>query len=64
MKKLYKNNLEYIKEIIETKENNPKYNFKIIILTSEKLPLYLENLFEVFDETISNLSKFKKTFSF
>lgn len=61
---LQKNNLEYIKEIIETKENNPKYNFKIIILTSEKLPLYLENLFEVFDETISNLSKFKKTFSF
>ena len=35
---LKKNNLDYIKEIVETKEDNPKYNFTIIVADEENVP--------------------------
>ena len=37
-------NLNYIKEIVETKKENPKYNLTIIIISNKDLPLQLNNL--------------------
>ena len=68
---LKKNNLDYIKEIVETKRENPKYNFTIIIIDNENIPTQLNNLASFVDKLeldnennirncILNLSKFEK----
>lgn len=68
---LKKNNLDYIKEIVETKRENPKYNFTIIIIDNENIPTQLNNLASFVDKLeldnennirnyILNLSRFEK----
>ena len=54
-------NLNYIKEIIETKKENPKYNLTIIIMSNKTLPLQLDNLSIYIEEKeINNKKDIKK----
>ena len=54
-------NLNYIKEIIETKKENPKYNLIIIIMSNKTLPLQLDNLSIYIEEKeINNKKDIKK----
>ena len=54
-------NLNYIKEIIETKTENPKYNLTIIIMSNKTLPLQLDNLSIYIEEKeINNKKDIKK----
>lgn len=68
---LKKNNLDYIKEILDTKKANPKYNFTLIIADVEEVPVQLENMVKFLDKQvidneknitkyISDLAKFAK----
>ena len=41
---LEKQNIDYIKEIIEIKKNNPNYNFKLIVISDNSVPEKLSNL--------------------
>ena len=49
---LQRNNLEYIKEIIETKKESPKYNFTIIIADTENVPQQLDRLSDFIDKQV------------
>ena len=54
-------NLNYIKEIIETKKENPKYNLTIIIMSNKTLPSQLDNLSIYIEEKeINNKKHIKK----
>ena len=54
-------NLNYIKEIIETKKENPKYNLTIIIMSNKILPSQLDNLSIYIEEKeINNKKDIKK----
>ena len=54
-------NLNYIKEMIETKKENPKYNLTIIIMSNKILPLQLDNLSIYIEEKeINNKKDIKK----
>ena len=54
-------NLNYIKEIIETKKENPKYNLTIIIMSNKTLPSQLNNLSIYIEEKeINNKKDIKK----
>ena len=54
-------NLNYIKEIIETKKENPKYNLTIIIMSNKTLPSQLNNLSIYIEEKeINNKRDIKK----
>ena len=44
-------NLEYIKEIVETKRDNPKYNLTIVIVSEENLPFQLKDFSKFIDES-------------
>ena len=55
-------NLNYIKEIVETKKENPKYNLTIIIISNKDLPLQLNNLsIYIEGKEIYNEKDIKKT---
>ena len=49
---LKKSNLDYIKEILDTKKANPKYNFTLIIADVEEVPVQLENMVEFLDKQV------------
>ena len=51
---LKKNNLDYIKEIVETKKETPRYNFTVIIADNEDVPLQLENIVDFIDKQITD----------
>ena len=51
---LKKNNLDYIKEIFETKKDNPKYNFTVIIADEENIPPQLEEMADFMDKQITD----------
>ena len=51
---LKKNNLDYIKEIFETKKDNPKYNFAVIIADEENIPPQLEEMADFMDKQITD----------
>ncbi|MHB9296906.1 SUMF1/EgtB/PvdO family nonheme iron enzyme [Fusobacterium polymorphum] len=54
-------NLNYIKEIIETKKENPKYNLTIIIMSNKTLSSQLDNLSIYIEEKeINNKKDIKK----
>lgn len=68
---LKKSNLDYIKEILDTKKANPKYNFTLIIADTEEVAAQLENMVKFLDKQvidnekniikyISDLAKFAK----
>ena len=44
-------NLEYIKEIAETKRENPKYNLTILIVSEENLPFQLKDFSKFIDKS-------------
>ena len=68
---LKKNNLDYFREIFETKKETPRYNFTVIIADNEDVPPQLENIVDFIDKQITDnegairkyildLAKFKK----
>ena len=68
---LKKNNLDYFREIFETKKETPRYNFTVIIADNEDVPPQLEDKADFIDKQITDnegairkyildLAKFKK----
>ena len=51
---LKKNNLDYIKEIVETKKETPRYNFTVIIADNENVPPQLEDKADFVDKQITD----------
>ena len=51
---LKKNNLDYIKEIVETKKETPRYNFTVIIADEENIPPQLEDMADFIDKQITD----------
>ena len=51
---LRKNNLDYIKEIVETKKETPRYNFTVIIADEENVPPQLEDMADFIDKQITD----------
>ena len=51
---LKKNNLDYFREIFETKKEVPRYNFTVIIADNEDVPLQLENIVDFIDKQITD----------
>ena len=51
---LKKNNLDYIKEIVETKKETPRYNFTVIIADNENIPPQLEDMADFVDKQITD----------
>ena len=51
---LKKNNLDYIKEIVETKKETPRYNFTVIIADEENIPSQLEDMADFVDKQITD----------
>ena len=51
---LKKNNLDYIKEIVETKKETPRYNFTVIIADEENVPPQLEDMADFVDKQITD----------
>ena len=51
---LKKNNLDYIKEIVETKKETPRYNFTVIIADEENIPPQLEDMADFVDKQITD----------
>ena len=51
---LKKNNLDYIKEIVETKKETPRYNFTVIIADEENVPPQLEDMADFIDKQITD----------
>ena len=49
-----KNNLDYIKEIVETKKETPRYNFTVIIADEENVPPQLEDMADFVDKQITD----------
>ena len=68
---LKKNNLDYFREIFETKKETPRYNFTVVIADNEDVPPQLEGVVDFVDKQIVDnegaikkyildLAKFKK----
>ena len=51
---LKKNNLDYFREIVETKKETPRYNFTVVIADNEDVPPQLENLIDFIDKQITD----------
>ena len=51
---LKKNNLDYFREIFETKKETPRYNFTVIIADNEDVPPQLENIVDFIDKQITD----------
>ena len=51
---LKKNNLDYFREIVETKKETPRYNFTVIIADNENVPPQLENKADFMDKQITD----------
>ena len=51
---LKKNNLDYFREIVETKKEAPRYNFTVIIADEENLPPQLEDMVDFVDKQITD----------
>ena len=47
-----KNNLDYFREIFETKKETPRYNFSVIIADNEDVPPQLEGIVDFVDKQI------------
>ena len=51
---LKKNNLDYFREIVETKKETPRYNFTVIIADNENIPPQLEDMADFVDKQITD----------
>ncbi len=51
---LKKNNLDYFREIFETKKETPRYNFTVIIADNEDVPPQLEDKADFIDKQITD----------
>ena len=51
---LKKNNLDYFREIVETKKETPRYNFTVIIADNENVPPQLEDKADFVDKQITD----------
>ena len=51
---LKKNNLDYFREIFETKKEAPRYNFTVVIADNEDVPPQLENIVDFIDKQITD----------
>ncbi len=51
---LKKNNLDYFREIFETKKEAPRYNFTVIIADNEDVPPQLEGIVDFIDKQITD----------
>ena len=51
---LKKNNLDYFREIVETKKETPRYNFTVIIADEENVPPQLEDMADFVDKQITD----------
>ena len=51
---LKKNNLDYFREIVETKKETPRYNFTVIIADNENIPPQLEDKADFVDKQITD----------
>lgn len=49
---LKKNNLDYFREIFETKKETPRYNFTVVIADNEDVPPQLEGIVDFVDKQI------------
>ena len=49
---LKKNNLDYFREIVETKKETPRYNFTVVIADNEDVPPQLEGVVDFVDKQI------------
>ena len=46
---LKKNNLDYFREIVDTKKKAPSYNFSVVIVDNEDIPPQLEDMTDFID---------------
>ena len=51
---LKKNNLDYFREIVETKKEAPRYNFTVVIADNEDAPPQLEDMVDFIDKQITD----------
>ena len=51
---LKKNNLDYFREIVETKKEAPRYNFTVVIADNEDVPPQLESIVDFIDKQITD----------
>ena len=51
---LMKNNLDYFREIVDTKKEAPRYNFTVVIADNENVPPQLEDMADFVDKQITN----------
>ena len=51
---LKKNNLDYFREIVETKKETPRYTFTVIIADEENIPPQLEDMADFVDKQITD----------
>ena len=51
---LKKNNLDYFREIVETKKEAPRYNFTVVIADNEDVPPQLEGIVDFIDKQITD----------
>ena len=51
---LKKNNLDYFREIVDTKKEAPRYNFTVVIADNEDVPPQLENMTDFIDKQITD----------
>ena len=51
---LKKNNLDYFKEIVDTKKEAPRYNFSVVIVDNEDVPPQLEDMTDFIDRQITD----------
>ena len=51
---LKKNNLDYFREIVDTKKEAPRYNFTVVIADNENVPPQLEDMADFVDKQITD----------
>ena len=51
---LKKNNLDYFREIVDTKKKAPSYNFSVVIVDNEDIPPQLEDMTDFIDKKITD----------
>jgi len=51
---LKKNNLDYFREIVDTKKKAPRYNFSVVIVDNEDVPPQLEDMTDFIDKKITD----------
>ena len=51
---LKKNNLDYFREIVDTKKEAPRYNFSVVIADNEDVPPQLEGIVDFIDKQITD----------